>query len=304
MARSRCVERRTKWRCLHRRVGVAGVIGVPGRCAFEFDRRLLQHNKCIMKATEWISSLAAFLVLGFLPQPGYSQGSQSGSPSPPVVRQLVPGERVAGVARAPSSRVISVQHVERVNLTGLGGKLFSTGLDEVFVRIVPVQRVSWKREQPYRSEIYLLAPGEKRLLGSNFDDCVVRLGRLPAGEIKLGIDSPEGSFQTGPGHRNRDNLPHAKVTGLRSGVVEVRFEDLHGLPEQKWLASGSAFERAFAHRNFLSDVIVQFSGGVTADAAVMQLLECLKDPNPDVRNVAAYALKVAHPQIARSAGIR
>jgi hypothetical protein len=122
--------------------------------------------------------------------------------------------------------------------------------------------------------------------------------------IALGIDSPEGSFQTGPGHRNRDNLPHAKVTGLCSGLVEVGFEDLHGLPEQKWLLSGNAFERAFVHRNFLSDVIVQLSGGVTADAAVMQLLECLKDPNPDVRNVAAYALKVAHPQIARSAGIR
>jgi hypothetical protein len=119
----------------------------------------------------------------------------------------------------------------------------------------------------------------------------------------LGIDSPEGSFQTGPGNRNRDNLPHAKVTGLRSGVVEVRFEDLHGLREQKWLASGNAIERAYAHRNFLSDVIVQFSGGVTADAAVMQALECLKDPNPDVRNAAAYTLRVAYPQIARSAGV-
>jgi hypothetical protein len=56
---------------------------------------------------------------------------------------------VAGVAQAPAIRVISVQHVERVNLAGLGGTLFSTGLDEVFVRIVPVQRVSWKQEIPY-----------------------------------------------------------------------------------------------------------------------------------------------------------
>jgi hypothetical protein len=257
-----------------------------------------------MKATAGISSLAALLALGVLPQPAHSQGSRSSAPSPPVVRKLVPGERVAGVSQAPSRRVISVQHVERVNLAGLGGTVFSTGLDEVFVRIVPVQQVSWKRERPYRSQIYLLAPGEKRLLGSNFDDRVVRLGRLPAGEIKLGIDSPEGSFQTGPGDRNRDSLPHAKVTGLPSGVVEVRFEDLHGLREAKRLASGNAAERAYAHRNLLSDVIVQFSGGVTADAAVMQALKCLKDPNPDVRNAAAYTLKVACPQIARSAGVR
>jgi hypothetical protein len=81
-----------------------------------------------MKATPGIKSLAAILALGFLPQPGYSQGSQSSSLSPPVVRQLVPGERVAGVVRATSSRVVTVQHVERVNLAGLGGTLYSTGL--------------------------------------------------------------------------------------------------------------------------------------------------------------------------------
>jgi hypothetical protein len=47
------------------------------------------------------------------------------------------------------SRVISVQHVERVNLTGLGGKLFSTGLDEVFVRIVPVHPLTqWQGRVP------------------------------------------------------------------------------------------------------------------------------------------------------------
>jgi len=50
-------------------------------------------------------------------------------------------------------------------------------------------------------------------------------------------------------------------------------------------------------------VIVQFSGGVTGSDVVMQTLELLKDPNPEVRKVAAYALKTCCPQIARSAGV-
>ena len=214
---------------------------------------------------------------------------------------------MVAAAPAPSRRLLSVQHVERVNLVGLGGRVYSTGLDEVYVRIIPVDRVSWKLERPYTSRIYLLAPGRKRLLGSNFDDRVVRLGRLPAGEIKLGIDTygaDAGSVQTGPGERNPDRLPHAKVTQLPSGVVEVRFEDLLGLPERRGLKSGnSPAEQAYAHRNFLSDVIVQFSGGVTGSDVVMQTLEMLKDPNPEVRKVAAYALKTCCPQIARSAGV-
>jgi len=210
---------------------------------------------------------------------------------------------MSAVAPARSKGLVSVQHVERFSLLGLGGRVYSTGLEEVYVRIVPVNRVSWKIERPYTSGIYLLAPGKKRFLGSNYDDRVVRLGRLPAGEIELGIDSPEGSLQTGPGERNPDKLPHAKVTQLPSGVVEVRFEDLLGLPERRGLRSVNSAEQAYAHRNFLSDVIVQFSGGVTGSDVVMQTLEMLKDPNPEVRKVAAYALKTCCPQIARSAGV-
>ena len=83
----------------------------------------------------------------------------------------------------------------------------------------------------------------------------------------------------------------------------MRFEDLLGLPERRGLKSGnSPAEQAYAH-NFLSDVIVQFSGGVTGSDVVMQTLELLKDPNPEVRKTAAYALKTCCPQIARSAGV-
>jgi len=257
-----------------------------------------------MKATGKTWSLVALLALSALPQQALSQVRPSKPPATPAAIQLVPGQGMVAVARAPSRGLVSVQHVERVNLVGLGGRIYSTGLDEVYVRIVPVHLVSWKRERPYTSHIYLLAPGKKRFLGSNFDDRVVRLGRLPAGEIKLGIDSPEGSLQTGPGERNPDKLPHAKVTQFPSGVVEVRFEDLLGLPERRGLRSGnSPAEQAYAHRNFLSDVIVQFSGGVTGSDVVMQTLELLKDPNPEVRKVAAYALKTCCPQIARSAGV-
>ena len=252
-------------------------------------------------------ALAALLALSALPRQALAQVKPSRPPAAPAATRLVPGQGVVAVAPTRSKGLVSVQHVERVNLVGLGGRIYSTGLEEVYVRIIPVQQVSWKRETPYLSHIYLLSPGKTNFLGSNFDDRVVRLGRLPAGEIRLGIDpfgSGAGQVQTGPGKRNPDNFPHAKVTQLPSGVVEVRFEDLLGLPERSGLRSGnSPAVQAYAHRNFLSDVIVQFSGGVTASDVVMQTLEMLKDPNPEVRKVAAYALKTCCPQIARSAGV-
>ena len=261
----------------------------------------------LRSARRRIGTLAAVLALSVLPQQVLSQVRPSKSRATPAATRLVPSQGVVAVAPARSKELVSVQHVERVNLVGLGGRIYSTGLEEVYVRIVPVQQVSWKREKPYLSHIYLLSPGKTNFLGSNFDDRVIRLGRLPAGEIKLGIDTfgaDAGSVQTGPGERNPDNLPHAKATQLPSGVVEVRFEDLLGLPERRGLRSdNSPAEQAYAHRNFLSDVIVQFSGGVSASDVVMQTLEMLKHPDPEVRKVAAEALRVASPQTARSAGL-
>ena len=250
-----------------------------------------------------MGSLAALLALSALPQQALSQVKPPKPPVTPAATRLVPGQGMVTVAPTRSKGLVSVQHVERFSLLGLGGRVYSTGLEEVYVRIIPVRQVSWKREMPYLSHIYLLSPGKTNFLGSNFDDRVVRLGRLPAGEIKLGIDSPEGSLQTGPGERNPDRLPHAKVTQLPSGVVEVRFEDLLGLPERRGLRSVNSAEQAYAQRNLLSDVIVQFSGGVTASDVVMQTLEMLKHPDPEVRKVAAQALKACCPQIARSAGV-
>jgi hypothetical protein len=260
-----------------------------------------------MKATAKMWSLAALVTLSALPQQAASQVRPSTPPSTPAIKQLVPGQGVTRVAPAPSTQVVSVQRQEQVSLAGLGGKVYSTGLEEVYVRIIPVDQVSWKLEHPYVSRIYVMAQGKKRFVGSNFNGRVVRLGRLPAGEINLGIDSfggDAGRVQTGSGERNPDGLPHATVRALPSGVVEVRFEDLFGLPEGRDLNSGDVAKRAHAQRNFLSDVIVQFSGGVTADGGVLTVLESLKDSNPEVRRAAAYTLRTGYPRIARSAGVR
>ena len=128
----------------------------------------------------------------------------------------------------------------------------------------------------------------------------------PAGEIRIGIDTfglGAGSVQTGPGERNPDGLPHAKVTQSPSGVVEVRFEDLFHLPEGRLLNSGNPATQSYAHRNFLSDVIVQFNGGVTASDAALRLLDMLKHPDPESRRIAAHGLKACYPRVALSAGV-
>jgi len=153
-----------------------------------------------MKATGKTWSLVALLALSALPQQALSQVRPSKPPATPAAIQLVPGQGMVAVARAPSRGLVSVQHVERVNLVGLGGRIYSTGLDEVYVRIVPVHLVSWKRERPYTSHIYLLAPGKKRFLGSNFDDRVVRLAsirlreasrRVPVSAIRISSRMPK-----------------------------------------------------------------------------------------------------------------
>ena len=250
--------------------------------------------------------LVLCLGLGAFPREVLAQSKTGESAGKASAQRLVPGQGTASVAPAAPTRYGVARGADPASSAGLGGRVYSTGLEEVCVRIIPVNKVAWKAETPYRSQIYLLGPGKKRLLGSNYDDRVVRLGRLPAGEIELGIlpfGADAGAVRTGSGDRNPDGLPHAKVRAWPSGMVEVRFEDLLGLPEGRDLNSGNAVKREFAQRNFLSDVIVQFTGGVTADGAVLTVLESLKDPNPEVRHAAAATLRTGYPRIARSAGL-
>lgn len=255
-----------------------------------------------MKAPVQAGLLSALLALGVSPQVAFAQATTPKS----EVKPLVPGQGVAATAPTPTARSVSFQRERQADLSGLGHCVYSTGLEDVYLRIVPVERVPQK-DTPYRSKIFLLTGEKQRLLGSNSDDRVVRLGRLPAGEIHLGIDAAgpgAASFQTGPGERNADRLPHATVRSLPSGVVEVRFEDLIGLPEGRDLNSTDTGRRTFAARNFLNDVVVQLSGGVTADGGVLTVLASLKDPSPEVRKAAADTLKIGYPRIAKSAGLR
>jgi hypothetical protein len=90
---------------------------------------------------------------------------------------------------------------------------------------------------------------------------------------------------------------------MPGGGVEVRFEHSPGLTEAR-LMSGTAEERRRAHNHFFHDCILQFTGGVTKDPAVLVLLSMSKDSDSQKRRTAETALKQVYPNIARSAGIR
>jgi len=129
----------------------------------------------------------------------------------------------------------------------LGGRLLSTGHDDITVTILKVPRY-------YDAEISLLAP-ETRLLGTNYNaGKVINLGRLPAGEIVFAVkvNSTQTIYPTGPGPRNPDGLPHAVVQlggTTEAPLVYVGFEDL---------MTSQTLNRTF------NDTVLQLSGGVAA----------------------------------------
>jgi hypothetical protein len=219
----------------------------------------------------------------------------------------------------PRSQPVRVEEDISVDLSGLGGAVYSTGLEDVWVRLFSQKLYSGDGlhsgdgDVPYFSWIYLFATNRQTwltnteiCLGSNHEDedKFIKLGRLPAGEIRIRVQNTvEGNIvETGTASRNPDGLRHATVRKIPDGVVEVRFEHSPGLTEAR-LMSGTHLERLRAHNHFFHDCILQFGGGVTLDPTVFTLLTMSKDTDPEKRKVAKTALKQIHPNIARSAGI-
>lgn len=168
----------------------------------------------------------------------------------------------------------------------LGASVYSTGNEDVIVKILPCL-------SGFNNDVYLLSPGPERAIASNrANGRVVNLGKLPAGEIVFGVRTPEKKlFQVGDGTRNPDGLPHAFVKTFKSGVLQVRFEDLSG-------PKGRRSDRDF------NDAVFQLSGGVADNSAVADLLKMIKEQKGETRAAAITALKKINPRAAANAGFR
>ena len=204
---------------------------------------------------------------------------------------------VRGTVKAAPARVVRSAPAARLDLSGVGGGVYSTGLENIQVTITP--RPSRATDPTYHSEIYVLWAGgkEKRHIGHNRQKRTVSLGRIPAGEVVVRIETGKDAHASGDASRNHDLLPHANVRQIAEGVVDVRMEDLPGLPE----ASAPA---AYKKEHFFQDANLVFTGGVTSEPGLLKTLELLKDPNPEARAAAAAVLKTGYPKTARAAGLR
>ena len=252
----------------------------------------------------------ALLTFSLWPLTGSAQAQGTVSPPSPAQRISPSKGQAASAARTvPPNRCQTSINLDdtKVDLSGLGGGIYSTGLEPVWVRII-----SQKHHRPPDnlvpnfSQIYLLTTNDSAMyLGSNYQDKFLRLGKQPFGEIRIMIrcEANKSPLETGPASRNADNLPHATVKQLETGVVEVRFEDIPGLTEGRFM-SGTIEERKYAHNHHFHDVVLEFRGGVTADTGLLTLLTLLKNADAQTRQGAEMALKQAYPRIARAVGVR
>jgi hypothetical protein len=105
----------------------------------------------------------------------------------------------------------------------LGGKILTTAGGNVTITILPSTSL-------FVNPISLVSPGPSTLIGTDDEfGKIVVLGPFAAGnELLFSIDSPEGTFFTGPAFRNPDGLAHAVVDFTAPGVAIVGFEDLVG----------------------------------------------------------------------------
>jgi hypothetical protein len=110
--------------------------------------------------------------------------------------------------------------------TGIGGQLFATG-GTVEIDVQPATA-------GYTSELFLQnedgTRGSTLALNIEFGKHIV-IGPFPAGrELVFGIfvRNTGDTFLMGPGARNPDGLPHARVTDVGTRVFDVGFEDVFG----------------------------------------------------------------------------
>jgi hypothetical protein len=185
----------------------------------------------------------------------------------------------------------------------LGGDLFSTGADDVIVRIrgeqdfQPASSIGDRRllPSPWTSGIYLVSPGPVRYIGSNREGGKeLNLGKLAPGELIFAVTTTDGyTLRTGDASRNIDGLFHAITRTYRSGIIEVWFEDAPG--PLHWRGGRS-------DRNF-TDAVIQLRGGVSDTRAVADLLKVIKEQHGEARQAAVEALKKINPKAAAMAGV-
>lgn len=202
----------------------------------------------------------------------------------------------AAVQTAPAAQPVYLQAdpwTERV-----GGAVFSTGADDVIVRIrsvadsQPVSRIGDRtlNPSPWTSGIYLVSPPPVRLIGSNRQGGrEVNLGKLSSGELIFAVGTTDGyTLRTGDATRNPDTLYHAITRTYLSGMIEIWFEDAPG--PLHWPGGRS-------DRNF-TDAAIQLRGGVSDTGAVADLLKVIREQKGEVRQAALDALTKIDPKAA------
>lgn len=156
---------------------------------------------------------------------------------------------------------------------GLGGQLYSLG-GEVTIDPLPATA-------GLKSELWIVSP-EVRFIAFNertgSTDPVqdpVTIGPYPAGtELIFEIRVPvQGDFQTGPGTRNPDGLPHAVVTPDGPNSFIVGFEDLRNGGDRDY------DDNLFRFTGSLAPVVPPDCSGLTADATE------LSPPNHKFRTI-------------------
>jgi hypothetical protein len=207
--------------------------------------------------------------------------------SPAIARN--PAKTGMSTQPAGSSHTVPaapVQITDQSQVQRLGGTVYSTGAEDVIVKILertrqPTPNGVMTNVSAFNSGIYLVSTTPERFIGfPRQGGKVMNLGKLPPGELVFAIKTPEQRvFQTGPASRNPDGFEHAIIRSFPSGTIEVWFEDLNQTGD----------------RDF-NDAVIQLYGGVADNSAVADLLKIIKEQKGEVRDAAISALKVINPK--------
>lgn len=202
------------------------------------------------------------------------------------------------VKQPPSVKTtLAVRKGPAFDYSGIGGSVYATGLGNVTVTVHDIRDSLKDSFYPYPITVFLSSDKEPRLLGSNYENRITRLGRLERGEIRLVANCPvpgDGVVVSGSGRGNPDGLPRSRVKQVQPGVVEVYFE--------LTIREGTHNDRREQH--WYKDFKMTFTGAVTADPGELVLLEKINDPDPRNRQAARDALKIVSPLLASQAGVR
>jgi len=221
---------------------------------------------------------------------------------PPGVPQLQPAsqtivatQKLDGAKSSPMPGDVGTDH--------LGGRVYSTGTEDIILKILSAKDIrdqalkknrASSGEGGFDSAIWLSAAGRDRLVGSGHDGGkTVNLGKIPPCELVFSIKTPQRhTFRTGEAANNPDNQPHAVLRSFKSGMLQVWFEDTL-IPK----GSGKS------DRDF-NDTVLQLTGGVVDNGAVVELLRVIREQTGEARATAIAMLKKTDPKAAAAAGFR